>query len=78
MSINSNEFLSLKKRYEEAKDNLKYYYKDDPLYFIEKLEEITDEILKDLAAHKLGNDMYYEVYPPEEDKEEPWHPCYTK
>jgi len=66
MSINSDEFFSLKKRYEEAKDNLRYCSDDMVRYYIEQLEKVTDEILKDLAGEKLGRDMYYQVYPLEQ------------
>lgn len=67
MSINSNEYFSLKKRYEEAKNNLlRYYSSDMVLYYIEELEEVADEILKSLAAEQLSNEVYNEEYPPED------------
>ena len=68
MSINSDEYFSLKKRYEEAKNNLHYWYRGDPIYYIELLEEVTDEILKDLALYKLSRELFDKEYPPEDNQ----------
>lgn len=70
MSINSDEFFNLKKRYEEAKDNLKYSSDDMVLYYIEQLEEVTDEILKCLAAYLLNDDEYFKEYFEEDEDDE--------
>lgn len=70
MSISlSDEFFSLKKRYEEAKDNLKYSSDDMVLYYIEQLEEVTDEIFKYLGAYLLSDDEYFKEYMEEDEND---------